>query len=213
MVREHPIGVRRPSARPHPRSPTCPLDSRQQTPARHVQIRQVARDEESIGIFRQPAVVDCGPLKDLLDHQEHMFDFGTDFRLGAVAGWRCLAQRPMAMGFRLDEALGTASVLPDRVALPAIGRIASHASLLPMQQLRQHLTVMHIRRGGRHEVDQFGPTVYPNMSSHAEVPLVALLRLMPHWISLLLALLRRTGRRNNGRIRDGPPPDCHALRG
>ncbi len=100
------------------------------------------------------------------------------------------------MGFGLDPFGDTGGVEPDHLALPSIGRIAPHAGLLPMQQLGQHLTVMYIRRVGCHGVDQFGPTVYPNVSFHAEVPLVAFLRLMPLWIPLLLALLRRTGRRN-----------------
>src|SRR5574340_453925 len=67
---------------------TRPLRPRQQTPSSQVQIGQAARDEEPIGILREPAVADFGPPKDLLDHQEHMFDFRADFRLRSVAAAR-----------------------------------------------------------------------------------------------------------------------------
>ena len=164
-----------------------------------------------MGILRQPAVADFGPSKDSLDHQEHRFDFRADLRLRAIAGALRLTQGPMAMGFGLDEALGIGSVVPDHVALPAVGRIAPHAGLLSMQQLRQHLAVMHIRRRGRHRMDQFGPAVHPDMGLHAEVPLVALLRLMHLRIPLLRAILRRTGRTDNGGIHDGAPADLQAL--
>src|SRR4249920_480347 len=86
---------------------TRALPPRQQAPSSQVQIRQAARDEEPVGILRQPTVADFRPPKDLLDHQEHMFDFRTNLRLGAVAGTLRLAQGPMTMGFGLDEALGT----------------------------------------------------------------------------------------------------------
>ena len=97
------------------------LRHRHQAPSSQVQIGQAAGDEEPIGILRQPTVPHFGPPKDPLDHQEDMFDFCADLRLGTIAGARRLAQGPMALGFGLDEVLGTGGVLPDHVALPASG--------------------------------------------------------------------------------------------
>ena len=108
----------------------------QQPPLRHVQIRQAAADMGPVGVLCQPAVPHFGPAEDPLDHQEHMFDLRPNLRLRAVPGPLFLAQRPMAMGFGLHEALGPWSIVPDHVALAAIGRIAPHPSLLSMQQLR-----------------------------------------------------------------------------
>ena len=107
LVRERRFGVCPPAGRPAPRSHTRPLGSRQQASPRHVQIRQPAADIQPVGILRQPTVADFGPPEDPLDDQERMFDFGTDLRLRAIAGPLRLAQRPMAMGFGLDEALGS----------------------------------------------------------------------------------------------------------
>ncbi len=182
-------------------------------PASRVQIRQTGADEQPVGILRQPAVPHFGPPKDPLNHQEHMFDFCADFRLRSTADALQLAQGPMAMGFRLDEALGTGGVVPDHVALPAVGGIAPPPRLLPMQQVRQHLAVMHIRRRGCHRMDQLGPAVHPEMRRHAEVPLVALLRLIHVRIPFLPEILDRTRGLDDGGIHDGPPADRQALLG
>ncbi len=109
----------------------------------------------------------------------------------------------MTMGFGLNEALSMWRVVLNHLTLPAVGGIAPHSRLLTMQQLGQHLAVMDMRRRGRHGVNQFGPTVYPNMRLHAKGPLVALLRLMPLRIPRLRAILRRTGGTDDGGIHDG----------
>jgi hypothetical protein len=133
-----------------PHSHTRPLCSRQQTPSSQVQIRQATGDKEPTRILCQPAVPHCGPSKDPLDYQKHMFDFRADFRLGAIAGALRLVQGPVAIGFGLDEVPGSGGALADHVALPAVGRVTPHARLLPMQQIWQHLAGMHIRRRRGH---------------------------------------------------------------
>jgi hypothetical protein len=62
----------------------------------------------------------------------------------------------------------------NHIALPAVGGIAPHAGLLPMQQLGQHLAVMHMRRRGRHGMNQFGLAIHADMDLHAEIPLMLL---------------------------------------
>jgi hypothetical protein len=51
-----------------------------------------------------------------------MFDLRSDLRLRPVASSLLLRQRPMAMGFGLDEAFGPGRVLTYDVALSAVGR-------------------------------------------------------------------------------------------
>ena len=130
------LGVCPVSGRPEPRSHPHSLDSRQQASPRHVQIRQSAADLEPVSVLCQPTIADFGPAEDALDHQERMFDLRPNLRLRAVPGLLRLAQRSMAMGFGLDETLGLGRVLPNDVALPAVGRITPHPRLLAMQQLR-----------------------------------------------------------------------------
>lgn len=76
------------------------------------------------------------------------------------------------MGFGLDEILSMRSVVLNHVALPAVGSSAPHAGLLPMQQLRQHLAVMHICGGGRRGMNQLGSAIHSDRGPHAEIPLV-----------------------------------------
>ena len=130
------LGVCPVSGRPDPRSHPHSLDSRQQASPCHVQIRQPAADLEPVSVLCQPTIADFGPAEDALDHQERMFDLRPNLRLRAVAGSLLLSQRPMALRFGLDETLGLGRVLPNDVALPAVGRIAPYPRLLAMQQLR-----------------------------------------------------------------------------
>ena len=62
---------------------------------------------------------------------------------------------------------------------------------------------MHIRRRGRDRMNQLGLAIHTNMRLHAEVPLVALLRLMHLGIPRLGPVLRRTGRTDDSRVHDG----------
>lgn len=67
------------SGRPEPCSRTLRLDSRQQAPPRHVEIRQPAADLEPVRVLRQPSIPHFSPAEDPLDHQERMFDLRPDF--------------------------------------------------------------------------------------------------------------------------------------
>jgi hypothetical protein len=87
-----------PSDDPRRPADTHLLRSRQQAPSRQIQIRQAAGDKEPGGILCQPTVADFGPPKELLDHQEHLFDFGTDRRFGPVTGALRFTQRSRCRG-------------------------------------------------------------------------------------------------------------------
>lgn len=67
------------------------------------------------------------------------------------------------MGFRLHEAVGPGGEALNHITLPAIGRVAPHPRLLAMEQLGQHLAVVHVRRRGRHGVNQLRLAIHANM--------------------------------------------------
>jgi len=104
-----------------------------QSPTHHVEIRQPATDLEPVGILRQPSIPHFGPAEDPLDHQERMLDFGPNLRFGPILRPLLFTQRPMPMGFPLDETLGVWGMLPDHLALSTIGRVAPDPGLLAMQ--------------------------------------------------------------------------------
>jgi len=65
-----------------------------------------------------------------------MFDFGSHLRLSPILGALHFAQRPMPMGFGLDEPLGLGGMVRNGLTLSAVGGIAPHSRLLPVQQFR-----------------------------------------------------------------------------
>jgi hypothetical protein len=69
-------------------------------------MRQAAADLEPVGVLRQAPVAHFDPSEDPLDDQERMLDVGPDLRLRPIPGPLRFTQRPMAMRFRLHEALG-----------------------------------------------------------------------------------------------------------
>lgn len=115
------------------------------------------------------------------------------------------------MGLGLNETLRIRGVLPDYVALSTVGLIAPDPCLLPMQQLRQHLAVMHIGRRRRHRMTHVGAAVHVDMRLHAIVPLLPFLGLVHLGIPLLGTILRRTGRTDNGGIHDGAAAHLQPL--
>ena len=70
---------------------------------------------------------------------------------------------------------------------------------------------MHIRRRRSHGMNHPRLAVDTNMRLHAEIPLIALLRLMHFGIPLLGLVLRRTGRTDDGRIHNCSPTHLQAL--
>jgi len=119
----------------------------------------------------------------------------------------------MPMGLGLDETGGLGRVVLNHVALAAIGGIPPDPRLLAMEQFRQHLAVMYVRRRRRHRMDQLRPAVHADMGLHAKVPLVPLLRLVHLWIPLLRTILRGTGGTDDRGIHNGPPGDLQPLLG
>ena len=73
------------------------------------------------------------------------------------------------------------------------------------------MAVRHIRGSRGDRMNQLGLTIHPDMRLHAEVSLVAFLRLMHLRIPLLSPVLCRTGRTDDGRIHDGPPVHLQAV--
>lgn len=70
-----------------------------------------------------PPIPHFGPVEDLLDYQERVFDLCANFRLGAVANPVLLTQRPMAMRVHLDDTLGLGSIVRNHMTVSTVGRV------------------------------------------------------------------------------------------
>ena len=140
--------------------------------ARHEQIGQRASDEQAMEVLVQPPIAHLGKAEHPLDDPDRMLDPGPHFGLGAMF-------RPLDL------------VHDAAVAVAAVGLIARHPGLLPMQQIRQHRAIGGIGRRVYCRVDQPGAAVDADMRLHDEVPLVALPGLMHLGIGRLLGVLAR----------------------
>src|SRR5215472_6951837 len=162
-------------------------------PACDKQIGQRAGDNEAMSVLSEPAVAHFGKAEDPLDDTDRMLDFGAHLRFGPV--FRALAlvhDTAMAIA-AVDEVLRSRGVPADHRPLAAIGLVAPHAGFVPVQQIGQHRTVGDIGRRRHRRVDQLAAAVDAKMRLHAEIPLVALLRLMHLGIARLLAFLVEQG--------------------
>ena len=183
----------------------------QQSSSRHVQVHQSASHEQPVGVLVQAPITDLVKTKYPLEDQEWMLNPGADARLGVIFRTPSVRQCLVATAFLLGKVLRPRRMFADHFTLSGIGRVTPDAGLTAMQQVRQHLAVMHIGRRLAHRVDQFAPAVHPDMRLHPKIPLIAFLRLMHLRVPLPVLVLRRTRRADNGGIDDGTGIYLHPI--
>jgi hypothetical protein len=116
-------------------------------------------------------------------------DPGPHCGLGTIFCPLELIDNPAMAIATIGEIPGFGRMLPDHRALAAVGLITPYSGLLPVQQLGKHRAVGDIGRRRRHRVDQLATAVDPKMRLHAEILLVALLRLVHLGIARLVGIL------------------------
>jgi hypothetical protein len=141
-----------------------------------------------------------------------MLDPSPHFGLGAVFRPLDLTHNTAVAVAAIGEIAGLGRMLSDHRALAAVGLIAPHAGLLPVQQLGQYRAVGDIGRRSHHGVDQLAAAVHPDMRFHPEIPLVALLRLVHLGIACLVGILGRGRCIDDGRIDDRAGGHLQPLR-
>lgn len=146
----------------------------QQVSPRQVQVHQTTGGEQPVGILVQPAIAGLHETEYPLEYMKRMLHPSPHPRLGTVP-------RPIpGRQWTIPAALVVGKILrlrrtgPDRLALTTVGRIPPEPRLLPVQQIRQQLAIVHIGRRGGHSVDHPVLAVHPDVRLYAEVPLVAL---------------------------------------
>jgi hypothetical protein len=187
------------------------LHDPQQSSSHHVQVHQAAGDEQAGGVLIETAVADFAEAEDAFQDQERMLHFGSHLRLGPVPGLILIGQRVIAAALLMGKVFRIRRVFTDNVALPHIGRVAPYPGFFAMQQVSQHLAVMHVRRRGRDRMDQLRPAVDANVAFHAEVPLVTLAGLMHLRVASLVFVPGRTGGIDDRRIHDGAGIQLQAV--
>lgn len=194
-------------------SGALPLCRSQQAPSGHIQVRQPADHKEPIGVFHKATVSYLAKAEYPLKYQNGMLHLGADPGFGLVFRPLFLAQFSMATTLLLSKVPGLRRLFSNNLALPAICRVAPNSGLIAVEQVRQHPAVMHIRRSGYHRVYQLRAAVHSYMGLHAEVPLIALLRLVHLRITGLFLVLGGSRRIDDRGVNYGALRNLYAVLG
>jgi hypothetical protein len=189
----------------------CPLRS-QQLVSRHVQIHEGAGGEQAVRVLHQPLVAHLHETEDVLDDTKGMLDLGTHPGLVSVLRALDFIDHTLAAAAPVGHVLGLRRALFNNLRLPLIGPVTPNLGFVPVQQVGQDLRIGHVGGSGHHRVDQLVLGIDANVRLHAEVPLLALLGLVHVWIPLLILVLGRGRRGDDGGVDDGAAGHLHALR-
>src|SRR5208283_2728737 len=162
-------------------------------------------------VLFQAAIADLGVFEDALQDAERPFNLGSYSRLGAVLAALFFVHAVFCFGAAIGHVLSLGRDLVDLLRLSLVTRVAPDHLLLTVQQVGQHVRVMHRSRRRAYRVNDDLLAVDADMRLGSEVVLVSLLRLMHLRIALLLAVLGRRRSRNDGGIDDRAGGDANAL--
>ena len=164
-----------------------------------------------MSILVQTKIAHFGKPKQSFDDTELMLLPGTSARFISVTGSLFIGQFPVAATFGLGEVLCVwCAVCQDRL-LAGVGGVAPHSRLLPMEEVRKNLGIVHIGRGRDHRMNELRAAVDANMSLHPKEPLIALARLAHIRVALLLLVLGGTRCIDDTRINHGAPGYLQAV--
>jgi len=132
------------------------------------------------------------------DHPERVFNLGPNLRFGLLDLVPDLVQDAALAQLLVGATPGRD--LPDDLSLcmfgtflyPGVARIGTDHVLLAAQQVVDLGDIGHVGRRTYDAMHQAGLGIGADMSLHAEVVVVALLRLVHLWITLAVAVLGRT---------------------
>src|SRR5579862_4437228 len=102
-----------------------------------VEISKGSGDLQTVQVLGKPAVTDLLEPEHPLDHPDRVLDLRAHARLGAVRGFDLLIDPAAPAVTLIGKVAGSRCHRAHRLLLPAIGLVAPHPSLMPMQQVRQ----------------------------------------------------------------------------
>ena len=167
---------------------------------RQIKIGQADQREHLRGVLRDPLVAHLRVSEMALDDAEHVLDPCPDRGHLVVEALVRAGQRVLLAGLERDtpEDAGLAGQALELVVHVTL--VAEHRPIILTHKVRQLADVRGVGRRDRNRVHESGIDIGTDMDLHAEVPLVALLRLMHLGIALLVPVLRRGRRVDDSRI-------------
>ena len=139
-----------------------------------------------MSILVQPTVSNFRESELPFDDAELMFDLRSDTGLVSVSCPFLFSQFPVPAALGLSEVLGSWRASGNVFFLAGIGGVTPHSGFFPVEQVRQHLRIVHVGWRRDHRVNELGAAVHADVGLHPEVPLVALAGLVHVRVAFLL---------------------------
>lgn len=169
-----------------------------------------AEQRQQLGVvLRQAAIARLAMLEQALHDMKAMLDFRTHAGLGLLqlflgAPQRILLERTAHTRAHRDVPVDYLARVLRALANALITSVSQHGFLAAMQQRMRLGDVRHIASRADYRVHQASSHIHAHVRLHAEVPVVAFLRLMHVRIAFLVAVLCRRRCRNQGGVHDRP---------
>jgi len=103
---------------------------------------------QAIGVLRQSPIAGSGVAPQSLDMQKRMLNPGSHRALSAVLQFLRVAQWRASLRPLIGEVPGVGRRFNHRLFLPPVGAVAIDAGFLSVQELSEHLGVVHVGRCG-----------------------------------------------------------------
>ena len=132
-----------------------------------------------MGVLLKTPTADFHEAEHTFDDAEDMFHATAGLGLHAILGALPLIHDALVPIAAVREVLGLGGVLSKNIGLALIGRVTPHPGLIAMKKIGEDRGVVNVGSRRDYGMDDFGLAVDADMGFHAEVPLVALLGLVP----------------------------------
>ena len=188
----------------------------QNVPARQHQIGHAEQREQLRGVLGQAAVAGLAMPEEVLHNVEGVLDLGPQAGLDLLDPLQLFTPAMLGQRPPLAGAHGHMPVDRHTEALLAFvhARVASVAEGILLVAVQQRLGLGHVGHMGRRADDRMHQPrlgIDADVRLHAELPLVALLRLVHLRIALSRRVLRRRRRSDDRRIHHRPAPQEQTL--
>jgi hypothetical protein len=187
-------------------------------PTSQYQVREREQGVQLRGVLRQAAIARLAMPEQVLQYMERMLNLRAHAGLGLLQFFPHPAQRVFlhgfanaalhrdVLGYRLVRVLGT-------LVGALVAGVTEHHRFIAVQQFVSLRHVGHIAGSGHQRMRQTRLGIDADMGLHTEEPILAFLRLVHFRIALLVAVLGRWRRRDQGRVDDGPLAHHQAFAG
>src|SRR5712691_4643817 len=183
----------------------------QQFSTYQIEICQGQETEALSLVLSQSAITNFAVAPQPFDDIEDMFHFRSHFALPPIPLPVTMVERRAAFTAALHPPLATTGVKGFLLRFINISAVAIDRLFVTVQQLFHYLRVVYFGRGYHRAVRQTELLIRAHVQLHPEKPVRSFARATHFRIMFTAGVLGRAGRRDNGRVNDGPRAQRQSL--